>query len=70
MELTFQANDVYLVLGGKGTVTVAVNGVHQETLTVAGIPNLYTLVSGTAFRSGTLELGFSPGVAAYDFTFG
>jgi cytochrome c biogenesis protein CcdA/thiol-disulfide isomerase/thioredoxin len=70
MELTFQANDVYLVLGGKGTVTVAVNGVHQETLTVAGIPNLYTLVSGTAFRSGTLDLGFSPGVAAYDFTFG
>jgi cytochrome c biogenesis protein CcdA/thiol-disulfide isomerase/thioredoxin len=70
MELTYQANDVYLVLGGKGTVDVSINGVHQKTLDVSGIPNLYTLVSGTKFQTGTLDLDFSPGVAAYDFTFG
>jgi cytochrome c biogenesis protein CcdA/thiol-disulfide isomerase/thioredoxin len=70
MELRFQANDVYLVLGGKGTVQVSVNGVHQKTLVVTGVPNLYTLVSGKSFESGVLGLSFSPGVAAYDFTFG
>jgi cytochrome c biogenesis protein CcdA/thiol-disulfide isomerase/thioredoxin len=70
MELRFQANDVYLVLGGKGTVQVSINGVHQKTLTVSGIPNLYTLLSGVQFESGLLQLSFSPGVAAYDFTFG
>jgi cytochrome c biogenesis protein CcdA/thiol-disulfide isomerase/thioredoxin len=70
MELDFQANDVYLVLGGKGTVQVSLNGVHQRTVTVRGIPNLYTLVSAPKFESGELQLSFSPGVAAYDFTFG
>jgi len=70
MELTFQANDVYLVLGGHGTVSVSLNGVHQKTIAVNGIPNLYTIVSAPHFESGTLALRFSPSVAAYDFTFG
>jgi cytochrome c biogenesis protein CcdA/thiol-disulfide isomerase/thioredoxin len=70
MALDFQANDVYLVLGGKGTVQVSVNGVYQKTVAVTGVPNLYTLVSANHFESGTLGLRFSPGVAAYDFTFG
>jgi hypothetical protein len=70
LELGFQADDVYLVLGGKGTVSVTVNGVHTTTVTVTGIPSLYTLVSGTTAQKGTLVLGFSPGVQAYDFTFG
>ena len=44
MELGFQADDVYLVLGGRGTLAVSVNGVHTKTITVSGIPRLYTLV--------------------------
>lgn len=69
LELNFQARDIYLVLGGKGSVGVSVNGTHVKTVDVAGVPNLYTLVSG-ALESGDLQLTFSPGVQAFDFTFG
>jgi cytochrome c biogenesis protein CcdA/thiol-disulfide isomerase/thioredoxin len=69
LELNFQARNVYLVLGGTGTVGVSVNGTFFKTVDVAGVPNLYTLESG-ALQSGNLQLTFSPGVQAFDFTFG
>jgi Thioredoxin like C-terminal domain len=37
---------------------------------VSGIPRLYTLVHGTSLRTATLVLSASPGIKAYDFTFG
>ncbi|HMD46771.1 MAG TPA: cytochrome c biogenesis protein DipZ [Acidimicrobiales bacterium] len=70
MELAYTARDVYLVLGGSGTVAVTVNGHPTTTVAVHGVPNLHTLVSGSAPQTGLLELSFSPGVQAYDFTFG
>ena len=70
LELNFEANDVYLVLGGSGTMTVSVGGRHTKTVSVSGIPRLYTLVQSPTFESATVVLGFTPGVEAYDFTFG
>jgi len=70
LELAFAADDVYLVLGGTGTVGVAVNGSHTQTLAVSGIPRLYTLVQSPRYETATLVLTLSPGVEAYDFTFG
>jgi cytochrome c biogenesis protein CcdA/thiol-disulfide isomerase/thioredoxin len=69
MELNFQAKDVYLVIGGHGTVTVKLNGRTTSTFSVASVPKLYTLVSGASQR-GVLTLNMSAGVQAYDFTFG
>jgi cytochrome c biogenesis protein CcdA/thiol-disulfide isomerase/thioredoxin len=69
IELSFQADDVYLVLGGSGTLKTEVNGSHTKTITVSGTPRLYTLVHG-AYQTSTLTLTASPGVQAYDFTFG
>jgi Thioredoxin like C-terminal domain len=37
---------------------------------VSGVPRLYTLFSASAAQTGNLRLSFSPGVEAYDFTFG
>jgi cytochrome c biogenesis protein CcdA/thiol-disulfide isomerase/thioredoxin len=70
LSLRFSANDVYLVISGQGTVGVAFNGRHLTTLAVGGIPKLYTLLSGDGFQAGLLTLTVSPGVEAYDFTFG
>jgi len=70
LGLHFTADDVYLVMGGHGTVGVSDNGRHLTTLTVDGIPKLYTLLSGNALQTGVLTLTMSPGVEAYDFTFG
>jgi len=69
IELAFMADNVYLVLGGSGTLEVSVNGRHTETVTVSGTPRLYTLVHGQ-YQTATLTLDASPGIEAYDFTFG
>jgi len=70
IDLHFVANDVYLVMDGSGSVAVSFNGRHLTTLSVHGVPRLYTLFSGDVLQTGQLELDFSPGVQAYDFTFG
>ena len=70
LDLQFEAQDVYLVLGGTGTVTVAVNGNPTHIVAVGGEPKLYQLVGPGSYQQGLLSLGVSPGVQAYDFTFG
>jgi len=70
LELGFLAKDVYLVLGGSGTVEESINGHHTATIDVGGVPRLYTLYQAGTTGNGTLLLRVSPGVQAYDFTFG
>jgi thiol-disulfide isomerase/thioredoxin len=68
--LHFVASDVYLVMAGSGTVDVSFNGRHLSTIAVNGVPRLYTLLSGHSLQTGQLSLTFTPGVQAFDFTFG
>ena len=70
LELTFVAHTVYLVLGGHGSLDVAVDGRHTQTIHVAGVPRLYTLYDAGFQTSGRLLLRASPGIQVYDFTFG
>ncbi len=70
LELDFEARDVYLVLGGSGTLSLTLNGRAAGLIDVSGVPRLYTLVSGPSEQSSLLLLSASPGVQAYDFTFG
>jgi thiol-disulfide isomerase/thioredoxin len=69
LALQFQARDAYLVLGGSGTVQVAVDGVRTRTVVVSGEPRLYQLVGPGEFRRSSLMLSVPDGVEAYDFTF-
>ncbi len=70
LRLEFQAKDVYLVLGGNGTVQVLVDGKKTKTLRV-NAERLYTVrASNKLAVDSLLELRFSPGVQAYSFTFG
>ncbi len=70
IDLEYEAAKVFLVLGGTGTVDVAVDGAHTKTVHVADAPTLYTLVDGKASTKALLTLRFSKGVQAYAFTFG
>jgi hypothetical protein len=67
----FYASDVFLVLGGEGTVRVtrADDPGWVKTIDVSGTPMLYTLYSGEPIED-LLTLEFTPGVEAYAFTFG
>jgi cytochrome c biogenesis protein CcdA/thiol-disulfide isomerase/thioredoxin len=69
LRLNFQARNVYLVLGGRGTVQVLIDGQHTKTLRV-NAQRLYTVRASNRIAHALLELRFSPGVQAYSFTFG
>ena len=69
LELRFVADDVYLDVGGTGTVTATFEG-HTRTFHVSGAPDIYPVVSGPDERAGLLKLTFTPGLSAYSFTFG
>jgi hypothetical protein len=68
ITLNFAANDVYLVMGGSGTVEVSLDGHHLSSIDVSGVPRLYTLFSGESLVTGELEIDFAPVVQAYDFS--
>jgi cytochrome c biogenesis protein CcdA/thiol-disulfide isomerase/thioredoxin len=68
LRLHFEASDVYIVMGGHGTVRALVNGKPLTTIRVDA-QRLYTVRSGRP-ADALLELRFSPGVQAYSFTFG
>ncbi|HUK95130.1 MAG TPA: cytochrome c biogenesis protein CcdA [Gaiellaceae bacterium] len=70
LRLNFLAQNVFLVLGGHGRVSVLVNGQPVRTVDVGGISRLYTLQRYPKERTGLLELHFTPGISAYAFTFG
>lgn len=58
------------MLGGSGTVDESINGRHIATIKVRGVPGLYPLYQASTTGTGTLLLRVSPGVQAYNFTFG
>jgi cytochrome c biogenesis protein CcdA/thiol-disulfide isomerase/thioredoxin len=70
IALAFAGKDVYLVMGGTGTVQVTNNGKLLRTIVVSGVPRLYTLFQSSIDSEGILSMSFSPGLQAYDFTFG
>ena len=70
LRLHFLAQNVHLVLGGRGMLRVLVDGKPVHTIRVGGLSRLYTLLSYPSLREGELELRFSPGITAYAFTFG
>jgi len=69
IKLNFDADDVYLDVGGTGTITATYNG-KTTTYNVSGAPDIYTVVSGSSVQTGTVTIKLSSGLSAYSFTFG
>jgi cytochrome c biogenesis protein CcdA/thiol-disulfide isomerase/thioredoxin len=69
ITLNYDANDIYLDVGGTGTVTATVDG-KTTTYAVSGAPNIYTVLHRTSEERGILKLTLTPGLSAYSFTFG
>ena len=66
--LRFRAGKVHLVLGGRGRVEVAFRSSTRAVRVTRD--RLYTLLALPRVSDGLLSLRFTPGVAAYAFTFG
>ena len=69
LRLHYEAHNVYVVLGGHGTVQKLINGKPAGTIKVDA-QRLYTVRRSPNYEDALLELRFSPGVEAYSFTFG
>ncbi len=69
IELAYDAGDVYLDVGGTGTVMATVDG-RTTRYAVSGAPDIYTLVSTPHPNTDSVRITLSPGLSAYSFTFG
>jgi cytochrome c biogenesis protein CcdA/thiol-disulfide isomerase/thioredoxin len=69
VTLRYHASDVYLDVGGTGTLTVTEDGATR-TIPVSGAPDIYTVASHDSPQDGTVTIAMSPGLEAYSFTFG
>jgi thiol-disulfide isomerase/thioredoxin len=69
ITLNYQAEDIYLDVGGTGTITATVDG-KTTTYHVSGAPDIYTLLDRKTYERGILKVTLSPGLNAYSFTFG
>jgi cytochrome c biogenesis protein CcdA/thiol-disulfide isomerase/thioredoxin len=69
IKLSFHASDVYLDVGGTGTLTVSSGG-QSKVIRVSGAPDIYTVATEPSPQDAVVTIGLSPGLQAYSFTFG
>ncbi len=69
LRLKYHAKNVYVVVGGTGTVTVTRDG-KSTTLAVDGPPMSHQVLAGDQATAGTLELRPSRGLQVYSCTYG
>ena len=69
IALNYHARNVYMVVGGTGTVTVTRDG-KTTTIPVSGPPNMRQLVADDQHGAGSLEVSLSKGLQAFSFTYG
>ena len=67
--LNYTAKDVYVVVGGTGTLTVTRDG-KTTTTAIGGPPTLHQIVADEAARGDRLDMRVSPGLQVFSFTFG
>jgi cytochrome c biogenesis protein CcdA/thiol-disulfide isomerase/thioredoxin len=69
IALNYRARNVYLVVGGTGTLTVTRDG-EATRISITGPPNMHQIVSDDTGGNGHIEVGLSRGLQAYSFTYG
>ncbi|MEE6175583.1 cytochrome c biogenesis protein DipZ [Mycobacterium sp. 050134] len=69
IRLNYTAKDVYVVVGGTGTIT-ANRGGKTTTTAIGGPPTLHQVVADPAAGRDQLDLQVSPGLQVFSFTFG
>jgi cytochrome c biogenesis protein CcdA/thiol-disulfide isomerase/thioredoxin len=69
IELNYHARNVYLVVGGTGTVTVTRDG-ESKQIRVSGPPTLRQIAADDEVNRNTLEVQLSQGLQAFSFTYG
>lgn len=69
VKLNYHAKDVYVVVGGTGTLSVTRDG-KTTTLAINGPPTSHRMVAGEALATATVEVRASKGLQFFSFTYG
>ncbi|OBH88777.1 cytochrome c biogenesis protein CcdA [Mycobacterium scrofulaceum] len=69
IKLNYHAQNVYIVVGGSGSLTVTRDG-RSVVIPISGPPTSHQIVSDNDSRSGTLEVRPDQGLQVYSFTYG
>ncbi|MGB6245385.1 cytochrome c biogenesis protein DipZ [Gordonia sp. (in: high G+C Gram-positive bacteria)] len=69
ISLNYHAADVYLVVGGTGSVTVTRDGA-VSTIPISGPPTLHRIAGPGRNEAGHLEVSVSPALQVFSFTYG
>ncbi len=69
IKLNYHAKNVYMVVGGTGTVTV-LRGGKSMPVPVSGPPTSHQIVADNRSENATMEVRPSKGLQVYSFTYG
>jgi cytochrome c biogenesis protein CcdA/thiol-disulfide isomerase/thioredoxin len=69
IELNYNAKNVYIVVGGTGSLAVTRDG-KTTTMPISGPPTLHRIVTGNDVARGLLDVRSSKGLQVFSFTFG
>ncbi|GAA3635352.1 cytochrome c biogenesis protein DipZ [Kineosporia mesophila] len=70
LRLAYRAKNVYMVLGGTGTLRIDVPGQATRTVEVTGAPTLYPILANAQQQAGQVTVTAGEGVRLYTATFG
>lgn len=69
MRLNYTAKNIFVVVGGTGTLTVTRDGKATST-PIGGPPTLHQVVADDTAHRDQLDMQVSPGLQVFSFTFG
>lgn len=69
IRLNYHAKDIYVVVGGTGTLTVIRDG-KPTAVPISGPPTSHQIVGDPQQSTGTIEVRPSKGLQVYSFTYG
>ena len=69
IELNYNAKNVYIVVGGTGSLTVTRDG-KTTTVPISGPPTSHQIATGNDMARGLLDVHSSKGLQVFSFTFG
>ncbi|WP_018177889.1 cytochrome c biogenesis protein DipZ [Jongsikchunia kroppenstedtii] len=69
IALNYHAKNVYLVVGGTGTISVTQGG-STRRIAITGPPTLHQILASPNSEKGQVDVGLSQGLQAFSFTYG
>jgi cytochrome c biogenesis protein CcdA/thiol-disulfide isomerase/thioredoxin len=69
IKLNFHAKNVYIVVGGTGSLTVTRDG-KTTTVPVSGPPTSHQIVAASDMARGSIDVRASKGLQVFSFTYG